>query len=223
LSALKNCTGKITFGSVGYARNGSITTGAANQNLWTDAELDLKKAPCNNSPTLTSEPIAILCCNQPFFFNNGAIDNIDNDSLSYSWGHPRSAVTTNIGYGGNWAYNYAFSVYDPRNPIQPNNPIPTSNPPIGLYLNVQTGDIIFTPVNCSEVTVAVINVTEWRKDTAGVYRVIGRTQRDVQFIVKTCPDNNPPIVNGPYSHSVCEGSQLCFSHHHLLRRHLPIR
>ena len=43
LSALKNCTGKITFGSVGYARNGSITTGAANYNLWTDAELDLKK------------------------------------------------------------------------------------------------------------------------------------------------------------------------------------
>ena len=211
LSALKNCTGKITFGSVGYARNGSITTGAANYNLWTDAELDLKNAPCNNSPTLTSEPIAILCCNQPFFFNNGAVDNIDNDSLSYAWGHPRSAVSTNIGYGGNWSYNYAFSAYDPRNPIQPNNPIPSATPPIGVYLNPVTGDIIFTPVNCSEVTVAVINVTEWRKDTAGVYKVIGRTQRDVQFIVKTCADNNPPIVNGPYAYSVCEGSQLCFN------------
>jgi gliding motility-associated-like protein len=210
LSALKNCSGKITFGSIGYARNSTITTGAANQNLWTDAELDLKNAPCNNSPTLTSEPIAILCCNQPFFFNNGALDNTDFDSLSYSWGHPRSAISTNIGYSGSFAYNYPFTVYDPRNPQQPTNPIPGSTPPIGLYLDLTTGDIILTPVSCNEVTVAVINVTEWRKDTAGVYKEIGRTQRDLQFIVKSCPDNNPPTIDGPFTYKVCEGEQLCF-------------
>ena len=88
LSALKNCTGKIIIGGAVNARNGAITTGPSGT-LYTDAELVLKNAPCNNSPTLTSEPIAILCCNQPFFFNNGAVDNIDNDSLSYCMGTPQ--------------------------------------------------------------------------------------------------------------------------------------
>ena len=144
------------------------------------------------------------------FDNIGAVDLVDNDSLSYSWGKPRSAETSNIGYGGNWAYDYAFSVYDPRNPIEPNNPIPSNNPPIGIYLNPVDGDIVFTPINCTEVTVAVINVTEWRKDTAGVYQIIARTQRDLQFIVKSCPENNPPTISGPYSYSICEGEELCF-------------
>ena len=210
LSALKNCSGKIIIGATISARNGAITTGAANQNLYIDAELVLKNAPCNSSPTLSSIPIIFLCCNQPLFDNIGAVDLVDNDSLSYSWGKPRSAITSNVGYGGKWSYDYAFSVYDPRNPIEPYNPIPSNNPPIGIYLNPVNGDIVFTPINCTEVTVAVINVTEWRKDTAGVYQIIARTQRDLQFIVKSCPENNPPTISGPYSYSICEGEELCF-------------
>ena len=101
LSALKNCSGKIIIGATISARNGAITTGAANQNLYTDAELVLKNAPCNSSPTLSSIPIIFLCCNQPLFDNIGAVDLVDNDSLSYSWGKPRSAITSNVGYGGN--------------------------------------------------------------------------------------------------------------------------
>jgi hypothetical protein len=27
----------------------------------------------------------------------------------------------------------------------------------------------------------------------------------------SCPDNNPPIVNGPYEYKTCEGVQLCFN------------
>jgi hypothetical protein len=55
-------------------------------------------------------------------------------------------------------------------------------------------------------------MTEWRKDTAGKYKKIGVTRRDMQFIVMSCPDNNPPkITNKKYSHTVCEGTQLCFN------------
>jgi len=210
LSALANCTGKIIFGASVNARNGAITTGPSGT-IYTDAELDISKAPCNTSPGLTSEPIAVLCCDQPFFFNNGALDTANFDSLSYAWSQPRSGYGTQTTYSGNFAFNRPFTDFEPR-PVR-GTPIPSNLPPIGTYLDPLTGDIILTPTNCQgEVTVAVIEVTEWRKnETTGVMEEIGKTHRDLQFIVKQCPGNKPPIVNGPYSHSICEGSQLCFN------------
>lgn len=207
LNALAKCSGKIIIGGAVNARNGAITTGP-NGTLYTDCTIDLNKAPCNTSPALTSEPIAILCCDQPFYFNNGALDTANFDSLSYAWANPQRGYNVNTAYSGTFSYLNPFTVYDPR----PNggSPIPGSNPPIGLYLDPLTGDIVLTPTNCSEVTVAVIEITEWRKNSKGKYEAIGKTRRDMQFIVKSCPGNKPPIVNGPYNYDVCEGSQLCF-------------
>jgi gliding motility-associated-like protein len=210
LSSLKNCSDKIRMTTSIPARNSDINTGAANQNFFTYAELDLKKAPCNSTPSLTSEPISILCCNQPFFFNNGALDITDFDSLSYSWAPPLRGWNQQIGYSGqNYAYNHPFKAFYPGSLKPPFNNI-NAKPPIGIYLDPVTGDIIFTPTRCDEVTVAVIQVKEWRKDTNGVYQEIGVTHRDLQFITKNCPDNNPPEIKGPFSYDVCEGSQLCF-------------
>ena len=208
LSALANCKGKIVIGGAINARNGAITTGPRGT-LYTDCTIDLNKAPCNTSPALTSEPIAILCCDQPFYFNNGALDTANFDSLSYAWANPLQGYNNNTSYTGKFSYLNPFTVYDPR--PSGGAPIPGSNPPIGLYLDPLTGDIVLTPTNCSEVTVAVIEITEWRKNAKGKYEVIGKTRRDMQFIVKSCPGNKPPIVNGPYSYNVCEGSQLCFN------------
>ncbi len=208
LNALAKCSGKIVIGGAVNARNGAITTGPSGT-LYTDCTIDLNKAPCNTSPALTSEPIAILCCDQPFYFNNGALDTANFDSLSYAWANPQRAYNTNTSYSGTFSYLNPFTVYDPR----PNggSPIPGSNPPIGLYLDPLTGDIVLTPTNCSEVTVAVIEITEWRKNDKGKYEEIGKTRRDMQFIVKSCPGNKPPIVNGPYNYDVCEGNKLCFN------------
>ncbi|NNJ56504.1 MAG: T9SS type B sorting domain-containing protein [Bacteroidia bacterium] len=209
-SALANCC-NIIIETGQCCRNSNINTGAANANFYTYAELNLCKAPCNSSPALTSEPIAILCCNQPFFFNNGASDTADFDSLSYSWASPLSAWNTNIGYSGTWyAFNHPFQAYYPGT-LTPPYVNTNASPPIGISIDPETGDIILTPTRCDEVTVAVIEVKEWRKDSTGSYELIGRTRRDMQFITKTCPDNNPPIVNGPYTYSVCAGNQLCFN------------
>jgi gliding motility-associated-like protein len=208
--SLRNCC-KIIIETGQCCRNSNINTGAANANFYTYAEIDLCKAPCNSSPSLTSEPIAILCCNQPFFFNNGAADTSDFDSLSYEWANPLSAWSVNIGYSGTWyAYNHPFQAYYPGS-LTPPYKNPNASPPIGITLDSETGDIILTPTRCDEVTVAVIQVNEWRKDSAGVYKKIGVTRRDMQFITKTCPDNNPPIVNGPYNYSTCAGTQICFN------------
>lgn len=206
-SQFRKCC-KIILETGQCCRNGAITTGAANQNFYTFAELDLCAAPCNSSPALTTEPIAFLCCNQPFFYNNGASDTADFDSLSYSFSYPLRSYTSQIGYSAPYSYKKPFKVYDPGNLGIIN---PKANPPIGIYLDPETGDLIFTPVKCDETTVAVLEVTEWRKDSTGKPQVIGITRRDMQFWTKTCPDNNPPTINGPYSYNVCAGEQLCFN------------
>jgi hypothetical protein len=48
-------------------------------------------------------------------------------------------------------------------------PKPDANPPIGTYLDPETGDLVFTPTDCSEVTIASIRINEWRKDSTGTY------------------------------------------------------
>lgn len=209
-SGMVGC-GKVRLRTGQCCRNSNINTGGANQNFQTFAEIDLSQSHCNSSPGLTSDPIAILCCNQPFYFNNGALDTANFDSLSYSWAHPKGTGLANIGYSGtNYAFNHPFSAFYPG-ATGPPLAVPGANPPIGIFLDPITGDIIFTPSRCDEITIAVIEITEWRKDSTGVYRKIGSTRRDLQFITTACPDNNPPIINGPYLYNVCEGSQLCFN------------
>ena len=91
----------------------------------------------------------------------------------------------NTSYSGQFTYLNPFTVYDPR----PNGgaPIPGGNPPIGLYLDPLTGDIVLTPTNCSEVTVAVIEITEWRKNAKGKYEVIGKTRRGYAIYCQIVP------------------------------------
>ncbi|PCJ63114.1 MAG: hypothetical protein COA58_16515, partial [Bacteroidetes bacterium] len=193
-----------------YVRSADITTGQQQQTFYTSCEINACQAPCNSSPTLTNDPVAILCCNQPYSFNNGAIDLTDRDSISYSFAKAYRNQGSECTYGGTRTYLDPIATYYPGSLSWPYCN-PNASPPIGTCLDPLTGDIIFTPVNCSEVAVVVIQMIEWRKDTAGIYKIIGTTRRDMQFIVMSCPDNNPPVINGPYSYNVCEGAQLCFN------------
>ncbi|MEY2870173.1 MAG: hypothetical protein RLZZ146_96, partial [Bacteroidota bacterium] len=78
-------------------RNGAITTGQAGNDFWTTCMINICAIPntlkaTNSSPILQNTPIGVLCCNQPYFFNNGAIDSADNDSISYALVHAISAL-----------------------------------------------------------------------------------------------------------------------------------
>jgi len=208
---LLNCSPscEIIFETQQCCRNGAINTGVSG-NFYTFAMLNpCKSKPCNTSPSLTTEPVAFLCCNQPYFYNNnGALDVADYDSLSYSWAQPLRAKGAAISYSPPYKYTLPFKVYDPSGTGYTN---PNVNPPLGLYLDPETGDIIFTPTKCNEVTVAVMEIKEWRKDKNGKYQHIGTTRRDMQFWVETCPGNNPPTIKGPYNYTVCAGEKLCFT------------
>ena len=214
-NAIKNGCCRVVIGSGQCCRNSEITTGASSQDFWTTAEIDicLKKIPgkCNSSPSLTSEPVAILCCNQPYYYNNGASDTTDFDSLSYRWDDPLTSFSGTTSWAGGRSRTSPFSDYWPIGYDKNKGPNPNVNPPIGTFLDPETGDIIFTPTDCSESTVASIKVTEWRKDSSGKWQDIGFTHRDVQFWTITCPDNNPPLLYGPYKYDVCAGTQICFT------------
>jgi len=207
----KNGCCKVQVGVGQCCRNGAITTGGAGNDFWTYCEIDICLKKCNSSPSLTSEPIAILCCNQPYYYNNGASDTTDFDSLSYNWDDPLTSWSGKTAWAGSNNSQNPFTVYWPSGYDKNKGARPDANPPIGTYLDPETGDIVFTPTDCSETTIASIRVTEWRKDSLGRYVKIGETRRDIQFIVKTCPGNNPPILNGPFKYTICAGSQICFT------------
>ncbi|MFM6984783.1 MAG: hypothetical protein ACKOXF_11670, partial [Chitinophagaceae bacterium] len=149
-------------------RNGAITT-ISPGNFYTDAMINICAIgnKCNTSPQLSIPPVAYVCCNQPFTYNNGVREVIDGDSLSYELGTPLNANQSNETYTGNFNSQIPMTPYCPPNPGVVNcRALPNAKPPRGFYFDKETGDIVFTPTKCDEVGVIVIQITEWRKDSA---------------------------------------------------------
>ena len=190
------------------ARNGAITTipNASSYDLYIEAQLNRCLNPCDNSPSFTNPPIAILCTLQDFAFNNGALDTDMkstgglSDSLTYEWAHPMSAAGTNLIYSGQYDFDRAIYFWG--------FPSPTLPYPRGLHLDPHTGDIQFRPMK-AEVTVMVLQVNEFRNGTK-----IAEIRRDLQIIVMTCTGNSPPSISTPNnvrSKSVCVGTPVSFT------------
>lgn len=201
----------IWFGVGQCCRSGDITTGASNSDFWVYTELNICKAANNSSPYLSNVPYNFFCCNQPVYTNMGAMDTLDYDSLSYSFSTPNTGWKTSVTYSGGKSSQSPFSDYWPSGYDKKKGPNPSTNPPIGTYLDPETGDLIFTPTDCSEMTVAGLKVTEWRKDSTGTYQKIGEVKRDLIYFIVTCPTNNIPTLNGPYRYDVCAGQKICFT------------
>jgi gliding motility-associated-like protein len=223
-SPLSNFVGKSSCCEVSFAigqccRNGAITTGPSGNDFWTTCMINIcniKKTTnkCNSSPQLSNEPIGFLCCNQAYYFNNGAIDTVDFDSFSYKLVPGlRSLPSGSVNYSSPFDYKYFMTPYCIPPTTIKCTPNPKTKPPRGMYFDTGTGDLIFTPTKCDEVGICAIEITEWRKDSAtGSYLVIGKTRRDMQLIVKDdCGYNKAPTITGPVSNKVCEGEQICFT------------
>lgn len=199
LSSLNCC--KVILSWSECCRNGNITTGPSGQNFWTSAELDKCVSPCNSSPDFTNPPVAIICHNQDYIFNNGALDTNDQgDSLSYSLVAGKQAQGQDVTYGGS---------FSPTRPLTfLGSPNINLNFPAGFRLDPETGDLMFRPTKANEVGIVVIEVKEWRKIN-GVWTEIGVTRRDMQIIVIPCPNNKTPTIKPPYTANFCEGTNNC--------------
>jgi hypothetical protein len=184
-------------------RTSAITTGAGNTDFYTYTILNRCQKPCDNSPTFSNAPVAILCVGQPFTFNHGVQDNdLDStgglaDSLTYEWAEPLSATNTPISYLSPYAYNKPINFYG-----FPNDALPW---PRGIHLDTLTGDVQFQPMK-SEVTIMVVKVNEFRNGVK-----IAELRREIQIIAILCFNNNPPsITTNVRSKSVCAGDSVAF-------------
>lgn len=139
----------------------------------------------NNSPVFTVDPVDKACIGKCFTHNPGAYDP-DNDSLSFKLSTPKSGVgQTVLGYvtpktqaGG------TFSI-DPR-----------------------SGTLSWcNPVDQGEYNIAFV-VQEWRKNTSDSMQLVGTVLRDMQVVVRTCPNNDPPSIIVPQDTCVEAGTLI---------------
>ena len=157
------------------ARNSIITSGAANNTLFTDSTvIDLSTNPCNSSPQFLEPPVSFICltANTIQTYNQGAFDP-DGDSLAYKLVPCQQGPRTNVRYAA--GFNY-------QNPLGPNWVV---------QLDSVTGDITFDPQPGSlEIAVICIEVLEFRN---GVQ--IGSVIRDMQVQVLNINCGQSPQLN----------------------------
>jgi gliding motility-associated-like protein len=193
-----NCTVyNITWGTC--CRNGSITSGAANDGIYSgNTQINLGFTPCNSSPQFSTPPVPYVCAGSPFTFNQGAFDP-DGDSLVYVLSPCQDNATTQVGYAGG---------FSPTQPLGPS---------WNVSLNSGTGDITITP-NPGNVLTGVLCVTveEYRNGVK-----IGEVTRDIQVTVINCGSNSPPtltaltnvqgaVQTAPYTLNVCPNNPVSF-------------
>lgn len=190
-------TFSVHFGLL--ARNEGISTGAASEKFFTEAIIYKGDGINNSSPIFTTPAAAYVCLGEDFVFNNGAVDAIDNDILTYKLVEPLS----------DWAkpipYHSKFSLQRPLTFLGfPNN---NALLPQGFHLNHYNGNLSFRPIVANEITVLAVEVTE-RRWIDGVLTVVGKTRRDMQIIVVNCNGNKPPKITAS-NIKTCAEEEVC--------------
>jgi hypothetical protein len=202
---LQACTDWV-ISTTDCCRNSSITTGSNDEDFYIYIQVNTQAAPCNNSPTYSNRPAALLCNNQSFCFNPGVSDP-DGDSLVFRLTHCRTTdVNTTITY--NNTCNGTCSGL---------NPLPTSG---GTSINSTNGTVCLTP-NATAVGPVCLLIEEYRGGTK-----IGEYLRDMQIQVQTCSGNPPqasaingtlftqpynPSDPGTYTYVTCVNQNFCFT------------
>lgn len=225
VAPLSNFVGNASCEEVNFligqcCRNASITTGPANQDFWTTCTINLANlksvspAATNNSPKFSNFPVIFTCCNKPYRYNHGSMDSAEQDSISYRLVPGlRSNTSTPVNYGGSFSEKYPLTAYCPTPGVINCTPKPSLNPPQGFFLDTASGDLVFTPVNCVEVAVVAIEVTEYRKTPTGNWVWIGKSRRDIEIAMRNdCDNNNPPVITGTRKIYACPGDSICYTY-----------
>ncbi|MCD6062787.1 MAG: conserved repeat domain protein, partial [Flavipsychrobacter sp.] len=147
-------------------------------NFYAEATLNNQVAQGNSSPYFSVKPVPYVCINQPYSFNNGAVD-INNDSLAFESLVPQQSSSCSA-----TPVNCSFQPKTPSLGL-PSNPFQTNN---SFVLSSTTGAMGFTPTEQGAQTVSM-RVKEYRN---GV--LIGSVMRDVQVQVLNCSNTAPTVT-----------------------------
>lgn len=160
---------------------------SVNQPFYVEAYLVITSfTGANSSPVFNFPPIDKACALKCFYHNPGAYDPDKDDSLSYE-------ITASRGTGGVPVVGYT-------------TPDPGTGGNYGI--DARTGLVTWCkPQAIGEYNIAFI-VKEWRKNTSGIYQLIGYVLRDMQVIVEACPLNDPPMITLPQDTCVEAGTLI---------------
>lgn len=197
----------IRLSSLLGSRNYPITTiaGSGSAYLYTEAKFNRCLSPCDNSPTFLNDPMSIVCVGQDVTLSQDILD-IDlkstgglADSFTYEWAPALQDFNDSIQYASSYAYDKPVFFWG-----FPNASLPF---PRGIHLDPASGDLQFRPMK-AEVSVMTVKVNEFRN---GV--LIAELRREMQVMVITCINNNPPMITTPNnirSKNVCAGNPISF-------------
>lgn len=169
-------------------RNGGVINipNSINQPFYLESLLIINNfSGANSSPEFKYPPIDRACFDKCFYHNPGAYDT-DGDSLSYE-------ISTSRAESGQTVPGYSF-------PDAGSGGVYGINPITGLLTWCK-------PQGQGEYNLAFV-VKEWRKNTSGIYQLIGFVLRDMQVVVGACPNNDPPFVNVPIDTCVEAGALI---------------
>jgi gliding motility-associated-like protein len=172
-------------------RNGGVENvpNSINQPFYLESLLIINNfTGANSAPAFTSPPLDNACNGICFYHNPGAFD-ADGDSLSYELTYSRGIDQNGTIGAGIPGYTY---------------PLTGSG---GSYeINPISGTLKWcSPQKAGEYNLAFI-VREWRKNTAGIYVLIGYVLRDMQVKVIACATNLPPDLIVPPDTCVVAGT-----------------
>ncbi len=183
-----------TFSYASCCRNTTNNLNGTPAYYW-ETTLNNAAAPCNNSPTVTTQMIPYVCVNQPVVYNLGIYEP-DGHSLSYSLINAFSASGTPVVYTA---------------------PFSGASPITGATIN-SNGNISFTATVTGNYVFSVL-VEEYNSN--GV--LVGSIIQDFQFEVINCPANTNPVVPSgiinytgdgtviaPNEIELCIGDSFCF-------------
>lgn len=174
------------------ARNTSTNvSGGGYLYLETTFNNTLPGADSNSSPYFSIKPVPYCCVNQPYSFNNGAVDP-NGDSLVTDVMFPQTTSSTCPAAPFNVTMQGATPAYSiPSNPIQTNN---------SFNVAATSGQLTFTPTLTGNPTLTV-RVREYRN---GV--LMGSIMRDVQVQVLVC--STQPVSVNTVATTVTNGAKV---------------
>lgn len=167
----------------------------------------------NSSPYFSIKPIPYTCINQPYTYNNGAVDP-DGDSLVSEVINPMNNTQCSAPHSNIFLAPQGAPLAPPL--TIPNNPIQTGNT---FNIDPQTGQMSFTPLGPISITgptavprghTLTIRTLEYKN---GV--LVGSIMRDIQVQVIECTtatptvNVNPPTVTGAVWNNTLKRIEAC--------------
>ncbi len=170
----------------------------------------------NSSVQYLNIPVPFLCRNRQNTFNLNAFDS-DGDSLVFRLVRPYRAGSQFCPRPNESQFPCnqndlipPYRVVNYRNGYSASFPFGTGST---ISIDSSTGEITAT-VNQNGNYVMAIEVEEFRKTFNGTYVSMGKTRRDIQYIVRSCPANEAPFIDsafsGGFNKQIKTLSPLCF-------------